>query len=85
MHGGGPEVTPGKPLHHTYLDENLSEHIQSARKFGLKVINRFTYVYPCEICSSVLNLSRSDTPAELELIRSKTLAAGADTAVVSNH
>lgn len=33
----------------------------------------------------MLNLSRSDTPAELELIRSKALAAGADAAVVSNH
>ena len=98
MHGGGPEVTPGKALHDTYLKENLvileegvknlAKHIQNARKFGLKVIvaiNRFTYVYPCEISSSVLNPSRSDTPAELELIRSKALAAGADGAVVSNH
>jgi methylenetetrahydrofolate dehydrogenase (NADP+)/methenyltetrahydrofolate cyclohydrolase/formyltetrahydrofolate synthetase len=54
MHGGGPDVTPGKPLHATYLQENLVileegcknlvRHIQNARKFGLKVIvgiNRF--------------------------------------------
>lgn len=98
MHGGGPEVTPGKPLHDTYLKENpvileegiknLAKHIQNAKKFGLKVIvgvNRFTYVYPFENYSSALNLSRSDTPAELELIRSKALAAGADAAVVSSH
>jgi len=49
MHGG-PEVTPGRPLHDTYLNENLvilveriknrSKHIQNARKFGLKVIVR---------------------------------------------
>jgi len=98
MHGGGPEVTPGKPLHDTYLNENLAileegtknlvKHIQNARKFGLKVIvgvNRFTYVCSCKICSYILNLSRSDTSAELDLIRNKALAAGADAAVVSSH
>jgi methylenetetrahydrofolate dehydrogenase (NADP+) / methenyltetrahydrofolate cyclohydrolase / formyltetrahydrofolate synthetase len=58
MHGGGPEVTPGKPLHDTYIKENLeileegiknlSKHIQNSKKFGLKVIvavNQFAYVY----------------------------------------
>ncbi|KAI0256698.1 P-loop containing nucleoside triphosphate hydrolase protein [Lactifluus subvellereus] len=78
MHGGGPEVTPGKPLADTYTKEdliilgegtkNLVRHIQNAKKFGLKVvvaINRFV----------------SDTPAELELIREHALAGGADAAV----
>src|SRR5258708_17125381 len=54
MHGGGPEVTPGKPFHDTYLMENLvilkegcknlRRHIINTKKFGLKVIiavNRF--------------------------------------------
>lgn len=57
MHGGGPEVTPGKPLADTYTKEdlvtlqqgcqNLARHIENARKFGIKVIiaiNRFSYV-----------------------------------------
>ncbi|CAL1705064.1 unnamed protein product [Somion occarium] len=80
MHGGGPEVTPGKPLHDTYTKEdlvtleegckNLVKHIENSRKFGLKVI---------------VAINRSDTPAELELIRNKALAGGADAAVVSNH
>ncbi len=61
MHGGGPDVTPGKPLHETYTKENLVileegvknlvKHIQNAKKFGIKVIvgiNRFTYVPPVE-------------------------------------
>jgi methylenetetrahydrofolate dehydrogenase (NADP+) / methenyltetrahydrofolate cyclohydrolase / formyltetrahydrofolate synthetase len=56
MHGGGPEVTPGKPLADTYTKEdlvilregtkNLIRHIENAKKFGLKVvvgINRFAY------------------------------------------
>lgn len=48
MHGGGPEVSPGKPLHATYLNEdlvtlkegckNLRQHIVNSRKFGLKVV-----------------------------------------------
>jgi len=57
MHGGGPEVTPGKPLHETYTKEdlltlqegckNLKKHIQNSLKFGVKVIvaiNQFAYV-----------------------------------------
>ena len=32
-----------------------------------------------------LSLIRSDTPAELELVRQQSLAGGADAAVVSNH
>ncbi|KAI0035773.1 FTHFS-domain-containing protein [Vararia minispora EC-137] len=82
MHGGGPDVTPGKPLADTYTKEdlvtlregtkNLVKHIENARKFGLKVvvaINRFS----------------SDTLAELDLVRELALAGGADAAVVSNH
>ena len=57
MHGGGPDVSPGKPLHDTYTKEdlvtleegtkNLVKHIQNSKKFGLKVIvavNQFAYV-----------------------------------------
>lgn len=57
MHGGGPEVTPGKPLAETYLKEdletlekgcvNLGKHISNAKKYGIKVIvaiNQFTCV-----------------------------------------
>jgi len=82
MHGGGPEVTPGKPLSEVYLKENLEilekgcsnliRHIQNSKKFGVKVIvavNRFT----------------NDTDAELELVRKISLEAGADAAVSANH
>ncbi|GBE82083.1 C-1-tetrahydrofolate synthase [Sparassis latifolia] len=82
MHGGGPDVTPGKPLHETYTKEdlvtlkegckNLVKHIENSRKFGLKVI-------------VAINQFSSDTPAELELVRLESLAGGADAAVVSNH
>ncbi|KAI0093503.1 C-1-tetrahydrofolate synthase [Irpex rosettiformis] len=82
MHGGGPDVTPGKPLHDTYTKENLAtleegcknlvKHIENSRKFGLKVI-------------VAINQFSTDTPAELELVRQQSLAGGADAAVVSNH
>ncbi|KAF9005654.1 FTHFS-domain-containing protein [Cyathus striatus] len=82
MHGGGPDVTPGKTLHDTYTKEdlvtlkegckNLAKHIENSRKFGVKVI-------------VAINQFASDTPAELELVRMESLAAGADAAVVSNH
>lgn len=55
MHGGGPEVTPGKPLADVYTDENLellekgcanlAKHIENARRMGIRVVvavNRFT-------------------------------------------
>lgn len=48
MHGGGPDVSPGKPLHDTYTKEdlvtlkegskNLVRHIENSKKFGVKVI-----------------------------------------------
>ncbi|RDX56536.1 C-1-tetrahydrofolate synthase [Lentinus brumalis] len=82
MHGGGPDVTPGKPLHDTYTKEdlvtlkegckNLAKHIENARKFGVKVI-------------VAINQFASDTEAELQLVKEEALAAGADAAVVSNH
>lgn len=48
MHGGGPDVTPGKAIPEVYTKENLdmlkegcknlAKHIQNAKKFGLKVV-----------------------------------------------
>ncbi|KAF9532986.1 FTHFS-domain-containing protein [Crepidotus variabilis] len=82
MHGGGPDVTPGKPLHETYTKEdlvtlkegcaNLKQHIKNCKKFGVKVI-------------VAINQFASDTNAELALVREEALSAGADGALVSNH
>jgi methylenetetrahydrofolate dehydrogenase (NADP+)/methenyltetrahydrofolate cyclohydrolase/formyltetrahydrofolate synthetase len=82
MHGGGPVVSPGKPLSDVYTTENLdflekgfanlAKHISNAKKMGVKVIvgvNRFT----------------SDTSAEIELVKKLSLEAGADAAVSANH
>lgn len=82
MHGGGPIVSPGKPLDPVYSTENLEllekgcanlgKHIENAKKFGLKVvvaINKFVF----------------DTEAEMKLVQDFALQAGADYAVPANH
>jgi methylenetetrahydrofolate dehydrogenase (NADP+)/methenyltetrahydrofolate cyclohydrolase/formyltetrahydrofolate synthetase len=82
MHGGGPTVSPGKPLDPVYSTENLEllekgcanlgKHIENAKKFGLKVvvaINKFVF----------------DTEAEMKLVQDFALQAGADYAVPANH
>ena len=82
MHGGGPKVTPGKPLPAEYVEENLEllqagvcnliRCIEIAKLFGIPVvvaINRFP----------------ADSDAEVELARKAAEAAGAEAAVLSDH
>ncbi len=82
MHGGGPKVSPGKPLDPAYTQENLDllraglpnliHHIQTVRKYGIPVV-------------VAINAFSTDTPAEHELIRQAALEAGAFDAVVTRH
>ena len=82
MHGGGPKVTPGKPLPDAYVQEdlellekgmcNLTRNIEIARKFGIPVV-------------VAINQFPDDTDAELELARKAAAEAGAASAVVANH
>jgi formyltetrahydrofolate synthetase len=82
MHGGGPKVTPGRPLAPEYTQENLElleaglpnleAHIENARRFGVPVV-------------VAVNSFKDDTQAEVELIRKAALAAGAEDAVISRH
>jgi formyltetrahydrofolate synthetase len=80
MHGGGPKVTPGRPLADAYKQENLDllkkglpnlvQHVENARGFGVPVVvavNKFT----------------TDTPKEIETVREAAKAAGAEDAVLS--
>ncbi|GLC46308.1 hypothetical protein PLESTB_000997500 [Pleodorina starrii] len=82
MHGGGPPVVAGTPLHHDYTTENVAlvsagccnlvRHIENARKYGVPVvvaINRFA----------------CDTDAELQAVKEAALAAGASDAVICAH
>ena len=82
MHGGGPKVVAGKPLPHAYTQENLEllekgcsnliKLIGNARGFGIPVV-------------VAINRFKDDTPAEVELVRKLSIAAGAEDAAMSNH
>jgi formyltetrahydrofolate synthetase len=81
-HGGGPAVVPGKPLPAVYQEENLDllkaglanlrSHIGIIRRFGVPAV-------------VAVNAFPADTPAEWDLIREESLAAGAADAAVTRH
>ncbi len=82
MHGGGPNIASGGPLAREYREEhlellekgieNLKAHIDIARRFGVPVV-------------VAVNAFSTDTQAEWDLIREKSLEAGAFDAVVTRH
>ncbi|KAJ1971727.1 tetrahydrofolate synthase [Dimargaris xerosporica] len=82
MHGGGPPVTPGKPLPEVYTQENLellgkgcanlSKHIVNAHKFGMPVV-------------VAVNQFQTDTAAEVDLVRRLALEAGAQGVAACTH
>ena len=81
-HGGGPKVVAGKPLDPAYSEENLpllragmpnlEAHITTAHRFGVPVV-------------VAINAFPTDTSREHDLIREMALAAGAMSAVTTNH
>ena len=82
MHGGGPTVTPGKPLHSAYTEENLGlvekgfanmrRHLNNVSHYGLPVV-------------VAVNKFSTDSKAELELVQKLSLEAGAIDAVICEH
>jgi len=82
MHGGGPKVTPGKPLATAYTQENqelvrkglcnLEGHLEVIKKYGLPAV-------------VAINAFPTDTGAEREIIREGALKAGAFDAVVATN
>ncbi|RPI34898.1 MAG: formate--tetrahydrofolate ligase [Chloroflexota bacterium] len=82
MHGGGPKVVAGRPLDQAYTEENLDllraglcnlqHHIKNALGYGIPVV-------------VAINSFKTDTPAEVELVRQAAVDAGAEDAVVASH
>ena len=82
MHGGGPEVKPGRPLDSAYTEENLpllekglcnlGAHIKNALRFGIPVV-------------VAVNAFKDDTEAELAMIRDYAIGQGAEDSVVTTH
>ncbi|ELK09336.1 Monofunctional C1-tetrahydrofolate synthase, mitochondrial [Pteropus alecto] len=82
MHGGGPSVTAGVPLKKEYTEENiqlvadgccnLQKQIQIAQLFGVPVV-------------VALNVFKTDTRAEIDLVCELAKRAGAFDAVPCHH
>ncbi|XP_075718961.1 monofunctional C1-tetrahydrofolate synthase, mitochondrial [Rhinoderma darwinii] len=82
MHGGGPNVTAGTPLAKEYTEENLQlvqdgccnlkKQIQIAQQFGVPVV-------------VALNIFKTDTEAEIDLVCKIAKDSGAFDAVPCNH
>ncbi|XP_046692178.1 monofunctional C1-tetrahydrofolate synthase, mitochondrial isoform X2 [Silurus meridionalis] len=82
MHGGGPNVTAGVPLPKEYTEENLElvsegcsnlkKQIQIARLFGVPVV-------------VALNVFKTDTEPEIELVCRLAEVSGASAAVPCHH
>ena len=82
MHGGGPKVVAGQPLASVYNEDNLDllekgcsnlrKMIENVRRYGIPVV-------------VAINRFKNDTEAELDLVRSFAVSAGAEEAVISNH
>jgi len=82
MHGGGPTVTPGRPLHRAYTEENLpllesglcnlEHHLGVVGKFGIPAV-------------VVINSFPTDSPAEIAMVKRMAEAAGAERAVVGEY
>ncbi|NWS79555.1 C1TM protein, partial [Toxostoma redivivum] len=82
MHGGGPNVTAGAPLKKEYTEENLQlvadgccnlqKQIQIAQLFGVPVV-------------VALNVFKTDSPAEIDLVCKIAKESGAFDAVPCNH
>lgn len=82
MHGGGPKVTPGKPLAKAYVEEdlelvkkglcNLSAHLDIVRKFGVPAV-------------VAINAFPTDSEAEWNAIKEAARKAGAVDAVVARN
>jgi len=81
MHGGGPKVSPGKPIDPTYLHENtelvekgcenLVAHIETVKKSGIRPV----------VC---VNSFYTDTRAEIDVVKRIAEEHGA-LAAVSDH
>eukprot|EP00199_Chlamydomonas_sp_CCMP681_P001381 CAMPEP_0119108120 /NCGR_PEP_ID=MMETSP1180-20130426/13478_1 /TAXON_ID=3052 ORGANISM="Chlamydomonas cf sp, Strain CCMP681" /NCGR_SAMPLE_ID=MMETSP1180 /ASSEMBLY_ACC=CAM_ASM_000741 /LENGTH=636 /DNA_ID=CAMNT_0007093703 /DNA_START=81 /DNA_END=1991 /DNA_ORIENTATION=+ len=82
MHGGGPPVVAGTPLHHDYTNENVELVTKGCCNLERHIANIKTYGVPCVVA---INQFANDAPSELEAVKQAALAAGAFDAVVCAH
>lgn len=82
LHGGATDVKPGQPLPAEYITENLEYLEKGCANLAKQISNIKQYNVPVVVA---INQFETDTDAEIKLIQSLALKAGADFAVPSNH
>ena len=82
MHGGGPKVSPGAPLDKAYTEENLKLLEAGLGNLGAHIKNALGFGIPVVVA---VNSFRTDTQAEVELVREYAIAQGAEDSVVTTH
>ncbi|XP_056284712.1 monofunctional C1-tetrahydrofolate synthase, mitochondrial isoform X1 [Pseudoliparis swirei] len=83
MHGGGPNVSAGAPLSREYIDENLSLVAGGCRSNLRKQI-QITHLFGVPVVVA-LNVFKTDTQAEIELVCQMAKECGASDAVPCHH
>ncbi|MGH0150950.1 UNVERIFIED_CONTAM: hypothetical protein FKN15_018564 [Acipenser sinensis] len=82
MHGGGPVVTAGLPLQKEYTEENLDLLEKGCSNLRKQVENAMAFGVPVVVA---VNVFKTDTDAELELVCRLSKEAGALDAVKCTH
>ncbi|XP_076017774.1 C-1-tetrahydrofolate synthase, cytoplasmic-like [Genypterus blacodes] len=82
MHGGGPTVTAGMPLPKEYVEENLELLEEGCSNLKKQIENAMHFGVPVVVA---VNVFKTDTIAELDLICSISKSAGAFDAVHCTH
>ncbi|XP_013170793.1 PREDICTED: C-1-tetrahydrofolate synthase, cytoplasmic isoform X1 [Papilio xuthus] len=82
MHGGGPPVSPGQPLHDVYVQENVELLRKGLCNLGKHISNGKAFSVPVVVA---INRHGNDTETELNLVKQYAEANGAFRAVVCDH
>nr|XP_055042245.1 monofunctional C1-tetrahydrofolate synthase, mitochondrial [Misgurnus anguillicaudatus] len=82
MHGGGPNVTAGVPLPKEYVDENLQLVAEGCSNLTKQIQNAHLFGVPVVVA---LNIFKTDTQAEIDLVCRIAKNSGASAAVPCYH
>ncbi|XP_077286384.1 pug C-1-tetrahydrofolate synthase, cytoplasmic isoform X2 [Arctopsyche grandis] len=82
MHGGGPAVTAGAPLHSDYTQENIGLLEKGLCNLKKHIENGIVHNIPVVVA---INKHMNDSKAEIEMVRSFSMNNGAFGAVLCDH
>jgi len=82
MHGGGPSVTPGKPLASEYKTENVELVEKGFSNLRKQITNTLMQGVPVIVA---INSFVSDTQIEINIVKKMSIEAGAFDAILCSH